>query len=181
MRATFEVSADLVAKGSPCTVDEIRAIHERTYEANANTWRDASGTPVMHVLYLDGNATIPAGGLYVPGTPVIVVFLDTMPQRSLYLASISNAPWLPGREGFERTMLVHEYGHALGLVGCGLPEIDRRGVECHSPNPESVMNADYHVSEDAAAWALEDDAYTVWRFDADDWADIRAGQALLSA
>lgn len=179
-RATFDVNDRLAAKRSAYTPEEILAIHHATYGGNHSTWRDASGTPVLHILYLDGNASTRNGGLHLLGTPVIVVFPDMLPTRSLYLVSISRAPADLGREGFERTMLVHEYGHALGLVGCGLPEVHRRGQECHTPNPASVMNADYHVSKSPVTWALDDDGSTIWRFDADDWADIRAGQARLA-
>lgn len=178
-RATVDVGGRLAPKGRPYTVEDMLAIHAASYSGDPKTWRDAEGTPVLHVLYLDGNASFPGGGVYLVNTPAIAIFLDTMPQRSVYVATISNAPLLPGREAFERTMLIHEYGHALGLVGCSLPETSRRGSECHSPNPASVMNADYHVADDPLTWALEDDGGPVWRFDADDWADIRAGQAQL--
>jgi hypothetical protein len=177
--ATFDLSASLQPHGSPYSPADILAVHERTYAGSASTWRDAAGQPILHVLYLDGNTTIPAGGLHLGLTPVIVVFPEQLPTQSLYVARISRGGALPGREMYERAILLHEYGHVLGLVGCGLPETRPHGADCHSTNERSVMFAEYNTSPDPVTWAVEDETAPMWHFDDDDWADIRAGQAAL--
>lgn len=88
---------------------------------------------------------------------------------------------MPGQDQrlVERAVLVHEYGHLLGLVDCGLPMQTPRAdpdLPCHSRNRESVMSA-LGPSRSADQWLLRDGTGPVWRFDEHDWRDIRAYQA----
>jgi hypothetical protein len=180
---TIELHGTLPARGAPYDSDTIIGIHRATYIGGRGNWRDAEGTPVLHVLYLDANYTIEAArGVALGGYPLIAIFPDQLTNLGLFVASTQVPAPLP--EGAERAILVHEYGHVLGLVGCKLPQTKERKAEdgtCHSTADSSVMHTYLHQSSDLRTWAFDDERQPVWRFDADDWADIRAGQAALTA
>ena len=177
---SIEMHGTLPARGATYTTAVLVDIHRATYTGNPVTWRDEAGTPVLQVLYVDANYTIEAArGVAPDGFPLIAIFPDQLTNLGLFVASTQVPAALP--EGFERAILVHEYGHVLGLVGCGLPEVRaHQGEPCHSGQTSSVMLPSLHQSSDLKTWALDDERQPVWRFDADDWADIRAGQALLA-
>jgi hypothetical protein len=79
----------------------------------------------------------------------------------------------------ERAVLLHEMGHSLGLVDCGLPMVRDhvdRGHPCHSSSQRSVMWWQLHENLDAA-WVMARGAEAtdpVWTFDEDDLADVAA-------
>lgn len=186
-QANITVRGTLHERGRPYAPQDIYDVHVAHQPGSDQTWRDASGTGVLHVLYLDGNSTTDEGTRVVHGTafgrqgiPLMAIFPDTLPTTSLFLASVE----LPGqsRGGFERAVLVHEFGHMLGLVGCGLPEVQPHAnaeSACHSRSDSSVMAAAVHAAADPMDWTFDDEMQPIWHFDADDWADIRAGQAAL--
>lgn len=186
--ANLTVRESLPELGRPYTTEDILALHAGHDPGSDLTWRDAEGTGVLHVLYLDGNSTDDEGARIVyglafgmGGIPLIAIFPDLLPTTSLFRASTQ----LPGQGhgGYERSVLVHEFGHMLGLVACGLPEVHPHADpedECHSRNESSVMAASMHAASDPLEWAFDDEMQPVWRFDADDWADIRAGQRALA-
>ena len=172
------VAATLSAQGAYDRAS-LLSIHAARYSGDPTTWKGADGLPVLHVLYLDGNFTErPAGGLQLTGFPLLVLFRDQVHPPAAVVGSLQVAS--PSGDGSERTALVHEYGHALGLVGCGLPELKPRQPQaspCHSIDPESVMAHGYGRSADPWTMVVEDQAHSVWRFSADDWDDIRHYQS----
>lgn len=116
----------------------------------------------LWVGYLDGQIEGGgAAGVHFFGTTVSAVFPDTFQRLELY----------------ERTVLLHEVGHALSLVnggytsprdhadptarGCG------SGRPCHSNNPDSVM----HTSAELLSLLLR--GSPPFEFDADDLADLK--------
>jgi hypothetical protein len=113
------------------------------------------GTAVLVYLYLDGYGAS-HGRVSGFGADSITIFPDTFRLYSHADGSL------------ERAVLLHETGHALGLVNHGLPmvrdHVDRsEPCLCHSSNPESVM-------------AHPDDSAHPLGFDNDDLADVRAFQ-----
>lgn len=93
------------------TVEQVRAL--------AASCRDpvASDVGVIHVLYLDGEADFSfdydlAGAAM--GTTIVVF------HAAIRRAAAEDAAWAAE---IERSTLVHEAGHVLGLVGDGAPEV----------------------------------------------------------
>ena len=164
------------------SVEDMWALHETFYPADRHTWRNDEGQAVLHVLYLAGEWLDDPGGTtvglsFVGLWPLIVLFYDRLPTTSLWFSQVE----VPGlsKDGFERSVLIHEYGHSLGLVGCGLPMTKVRHDDadpCHSTEKASVMLAYVHSNEDPALWLRGDDMQPLWQFDEHDWADIRAYQ-----
>lgn len=179
----LNVRASLRAEHENLTRDEIVILHGQLYTGDPDTWRDRGGTAVLHVLYLAGADQAQQGssvtyGIAFADRPLIAVFPDMLPSRALPQANVG----IPGdgTDGFERAILVHEYGHKLGLVGCGLPQVEDHAHPddpCHSARPSSVMWPSPQSSDDHLQWLLDDDLQPIWRFDDADWADIRAYQA----
>lgn len=185
-RPVFNVQQTIEPTDGNYTPDEILRLHLNLYSGSPTTWR-LDGEPVLHVLYLDGLTPPTEEGQLIRGLafltggfPLMAIFADEMSTTSLYGASLS----LPGQSNatFERSILVHEFGHMLGLVGCGTPEAQPHAhadSPCHSASMASVMYPSVHTSEDPLTWALDDEMQPVWRFDADDWTDIHAYQRAL--
>lgn len=173
---SIEVSESL-APASSHDLPEILDAHSRLYSGDDH-WRRGDGA-VLHLLVFDGNYTGGAFvGLHVTTLPLLVVFPETVASHSLYVMELDVGK---AQGGAVRSIISHEYGHVLGLVGCGLPETTPHGDgTCHSHAERSVMYPGVHDASDVATWALDDDMQPVWRFDADDWADIRAGQRAIA-
>ena len=120
------------------TYDEAWAIHTATYDLKARRFGQGD-TAFLHVVYLDGafeQGTVDASGVEIEG--VIFLFKDA------YMAQEYRAPG--ESRSFpavvERHVLIHELGHVLGLVNCGIPMImERENPEsrCHSRSKDSVM------------------------------------------
>lgn len=185
-RPTVSIQATLQPTDGSYSIEDILQLHRKLYSGSPTTWR-SNGEPVLHILYLDGSTPPEETGRVIrglaflrPGLPLMAIFADDLSTTSLYQASVR----LPGQSNatFERSILVHEYGHMVGLVGCGTPTVQphvHADSECHSASLGSVMYPTIHSSEDPLTWALDDEMQPVWRFDDDDWADIRAYQRTL--
>ncbi len=164
------------------TGNDILRIHRDTFD-HAGPDFGHEGQATLHVLYLDGeshNDTFQ--GIYVSdGHTAAIALLPAywVDRVPFYLEQI-----LPGNprefeSRFERAVLIHEAGHALGLVGT-IPEVTGRmdpKYPGHSTNPESVMHtAGVPLEENALIALREAGIEPVWRFDADDLADMKAFQ-----
>lgn len=180
-----EISPDHQGDWSP---EQILMQHARSYPGNWSSWK-LNDSYVLHILYLDGGLYSPGAeahgaygvSLFQGGWPLIAVFPDSFNRTNLYAVSTN----VPGQRshGYERAVLVHEYGHVLGLVNCDLPQTephDHAESPCHSALQSSVMYPGVH-NNDPLTWALDDQMQSIWRFDEQDWADIRAEQARRSA
>lgn len=112
-------------------------------EESTRSTPQAEPTAVLHVLYPAGRFEREGvAGVTIAGTGIgpVVVFLDTLRELGTQLGPI---PLAPGAvERLERATLLHEAGHAIGLVNNGLPQVrDREDKEHegHSNNTQSVM------------------------------------------
>lgn len=126
----------------------------------------AQSTAVLQVFYLAGEYAEPASGVNH--------------DSHIYLFTGADDPIVAleaTRERFERNTLIHELGHALGLVNCGIPMLTSREdaeSRCHSTNTESVMYRAASVKMEPMR--LLDDSWVPYEFDEHDLADIESFQ-----
>jgi hypothetical protein len=169
------------------TTDELVAALSPLAEA-----ANVPGAVVLHVFAVNGNVTDAptesggALGLYL-GKGITVAFMDDL-QGDFGLPGVS--PQVPQVQAFqykaERAVLVHEAGHAMGLVACGTPMVrphNDTSSPCHSHSDHSVMWKGVHQALDPA-WLQAQGVGAldyVWTFDEDDRADVRAFQAALAS
>lgn len=153
------------------------SVHQETFDAMAasNISFGAGDVAYLHVLFLNGHVSSPAGALYGLHRPgVVFVFPDS------FRSSPSRAEVLLPDEArqqrefeHERAVLIHEVGHALGLVDAGAPMLTPRSDgQGHSTNPASVMHEGTERGVSSGAATIP------WRFDQYDLADLRELQRL---
>jgi hypothetical protein len=128
---------------------------------------------VLDTVRLEGDE--PTSGLSFPGSPVVFLFPETMDLR-VRQAGLDGEEANATRAVLEAVILLHEVGHALGLVGCGIPMQAPHAdpaSSCHSANASSLMHS--KVAR-VAAWGPSDPgaAYGPFAWDADDLADLAA-------
>lgn len=126
-----------------------------------------NSTAILQIFFMDGQYEESVLGLHVRGR--IFLFLQSDPG------------WMtvgPYRERVERATLIHEAGHAMGLVNCGIPMVkphEASNSPCHSSNDRSVMSAGFHLRTDLNS--LLRDEWLPYEFDENDLADLRAFQS----
>ena len=136
---------------------------------------------LMHVLYPAG--TYEGGGaagvtISGPVLGPVVVFLDVLRELRVGtpLGPIPIGNPGPAVEVLERSTLLHEAGHAMGLVNNGLPMVKAREDhenEGHTTNPQSVMYWSVESENGLRQYLLRDQSVPD-TFDADDLADLRS-------
>jgi len=134
------------------------------------------GRVVLHVLYLDGHMAGDDGGHLTLGRSLldvgaIAVFRDT--YRGAY--RLRNDTAVPAAGEMDVHVLLHEVGHALGLVNNGVPQLHDHVDPAwpgHSKYPESVM---YHHPPMTPSGLVTGPVSTT--FDVDDLADLAAYRA----
>lgn len=122
-------------------------------------------TMVLYVLYVDGESSDEGNAIGVKYDHTsIAIFKEKI--RSGSFVGLSSA-------GAERAVLIHEFGHAIGLVDCGIPMVedhdDPEHGPCHSNNEGSVM---YYAVETSEIGLISGGPST--QFDENDIQDIRA-------
>jgi hypothetical protein len=136
-----------------------------------------NGQAVLHVVYLDGHLRSDAGDRHTLGRTLlqeglIVVFRDSYSHAYRLL---NGTEWADASGEMDRHVLLHEAGHALGLVGNGVPQV-RDHVDPHSPGhsryTESVM---YHHPPMTPRQLVTGPVSVA--FDVDDVADLAAFKA----
>lgn len=148
-------------------------------EARTRTQAHAAPVAVLHVLYPAGmHANPDAAGITISGQGVatIAVFLDRIAEFDPGAGSPIPYP-TTARHEVEKVTLLHEVGHALGLVNNGLPmarDHEDRASPGHSRNPRSVMTAAVEQMSGLREALLRDGTLPS-KFDADDRADLRLG------
>jgi hypothetical protein len=167
--------SSLPPQGGPYSLEDLQRIHRETAFFAPFGYVD-SGRAVLHVLYLDGVA---AGddaehrtlGRTLMDLGVVAVF------RSSYSSAhrIVDGDWVDATAEMDAHVLLHEVGHALGLVGNGIPQVRDHGARDspgHSRYPESVL---YHHPPMTPKQLVTGPVSTT--FDVDDLADVAAFRA----
>lgn len=163
--ATKELTVIQSSRGS-YTVDDLREMESqhRDHQPDQKT-----KTMVLYVLYLNGNYNGDDNVLGVQyGRASIAIFKRSVDAARSVAGTLFNSAEV------EKAVLVHEFGHASGLVNNGLEMVtphEDSGHPHHSTNEDSVM---YWAIENALG--LNDVTGSIPNdFDANDKADIRAG------
>lgn len=154
------------------TRDELIALDAQTIDSRKPEALGEGEAAVIHVLYLDGRYDSGEGDvLGVAFKNVAFLFRDVDEVARLIPQGPADPEVL-----VERTVLLHEIGHIIGLVNRGVPMVkdhEHATVDHHSSNPESVMWSGVDTME--AYYGLIDEGRAPpSAFDADDVADIRA-------
>lgn len=149
-------------------------------EAQTRSTAHAEPVAVLHVLYPAGTHATSANatGITISDTvnvATVTVFLDRIAE---FETGVLPTP-LPYPDDaiveIEKATLLHEVGHAMGLVNAGLPMVrphEDAANPGHSTNNRSVMWAS--VDQEAGIrQALFEDGSLPFSFDEDDRADIR--------
>lgn len=139
----------------------------RNAEDDHRDRRPSGNSMVLYVLYVDGESKERENAIGVKYGPTsVAIFKEKIRSGSLTGLSTTAA---------ERAVLIHEFGHVLGLVGCGISMVeDHKSTrpeagDCHSDNSDSVMYYAVETSEIGLISGGPSD-----QFDAKDIADICA-------
>lgn len=171
------------------TWDEIESL-----ESGARSRFTDDATAVLFMLYVDGGSEADSSdgsgrvlGAAYRGTS-IVMFKGNIRQSSSENPGLINLENKPSQLEVERAVLVHEFGHALGLVNNGLamqrphemkedpvPETEKNEGEKHSVNKSGVMFWAVESSQILDLFFLQRQPIP-WKFDADDEADVKAAR-----
>lgn len=164
------------AQGGDYDVADLERIHRETAFFGQDGYIDG-GRAVLHVLYLDGlsqgdDADHRTLGRTLIDQGVVAIF------RSAYSSAhrFGEEGWKDATSEMDGHVLLHEVGHALGLVGNGIPQVRDHGAPespGHSRYPESVM---YHHPPMTPKQLVTGPVSTT--FDVDDLADLAAFRAL---
>lgn len=155
------------------TGDDIEKLSKQTRTSRT----DAAS---LHLLWLDGSKDDPSGERVALGTThkdILIIYHEQIARDPL--ANPLEAPRI-NAELVERAVVMHEFGHALGLVGSPLPALTQRQPtpgDPHSKYRSSVMHPT--IDSYAAYTMLLDGEEPVYQFDRYDLADIAAARAAL--
>lgn len=169
----IEEQAEIPAEpGRKYSIQEIVALEEKHRDR-----RTTGNTAALYILYVAGGYSEDDGDSRVLGVAYRGTSLAIM--KGNIRDGTRNGGILgtaPEERYVERAVVVHELGHALGLVDLGTkmqrPHEDSEH-QGHSSNPESVMYWTVDTS-DILANVISGGANIPYRFDADDKADLRA-------
>lgn len=153
------------------TADGIRAA-----EKTQRDHRSGGATAALHILYLPGryqgdtDTQRVLGVAYSPSS--IAIFVDNVNEAGIPVNPLVPLPFKSA--DVENSVLVHEFGHVLGLVNLATKmvkphEATEQGQRGHSTNPDSVM---YYKVETFEIRSFTEPPPT--QFDADDISDLRA-------
>ena len=173
---TMTAPSPMAPQGGNYREGDLLRIHRREAFFGEEAGALVGDRAVLHVLYLDGrmagdDATHRTLGRTLMDAGLVAVFHDT------YAGShrVANDTASPAAAEMDRHVLLHEVGHALGLVNNGVPQLrDHMDPDFpgHSRYPESVM---YDHPPMTPAGLVTGDVST--SFDVDDLADLAAFRA----
>lgn len=125
-------SETLPARGGTWSVRDILNLDDSTQDL-----KTGGKTVVTHLLFLDGRFEEDNVIGVAIGHSTIAIFSQTIQDSCTVLNGC-----LSGTDAVFRSVLVHEFGHAMGLVHNGIPMVtdhEDKAHPGHSSNQESVM------------------------------------------
>lgn len=157
---------------------QVHSLHEKSFESELDSLYGAGDTAYLHVLYLNGHYETEEGQIArgVQLGNVLAVFPD---RADTVLASVGPyGPPNPAPEVVERSITIHELGHALGLVNLGAPMLTERiyddACRCHSTMEDSVMYGGASPESGSVLEYYQDNQWVPYKFDKYDLADLEA-------
>ncbi len=132
---------------SSWTVDDVINLYKKNHELSST-----KTSPIFYIYFLKGFSSSGQNviGFSINITPVIAIFKDVIN---------TSAVLLPVRKFIEQSTIVHELGHAFGLVNNGVPLVSSHQDTdhgSHTTNNECVM---YWLNEGAESLELFIDKY----------------------
>ena len=164
------------AFGATHSLADVLEYHVVTRDRGTREQPWSGSTFYIHVLYLDGQREETAVLGEYHGNGEITIMGDLM--VSGLGPRYGELPGGIREDQVERKSLIHEFGHAFGLVNCGIPMIrpheDPR-LPCHSNNEHSVMSYwNWTTPQENVFRSVEELANIPWTFDEDDKRDMVA-------
>lgn len=166
-------------QGGDYRPSDLARIHHRTARVIDPDLNAVGSTATLHVLFLDGTKQATDGDRLTLGTTLsaeglIVVFPDDY-TGATRLARPDQP--VSARAEMDRHVLLHELGHAFGLVGQRIPMV-RPHADAehpgHSSNPHSIMHHSPPMTPEGFVYGDRPRD-----FDTDDRADLAAFRASL--
>jgi hypothetical protein len=165
------------AQGGGYKPSDLARIHSATARVVDPDLHAVGSTATLHVLFLDGRMQASEEkrmtvGTTLSGEGLIAVFPDEY-ANAVRLTSTGQA--VPARAEMDRHVLLHELGHAFGLVGQRIPMVHPHGDGehvGHSANPQSIMHHRPPMTLEGLVYGDRPRD-----FDADDRADLAAFRA----
>lgn len=173
-QVTVVLQAGIPGKGAnhAYTWSEVNDL-EQTYRKDYSH----GSTAVLYYLYLDGKSSSDNGNALVLGAAYhgssIVMFKGNLRASSSGSGGIVSTA--PQEHYVERAVIVHEFGHELGLVNCGIPmqtPHEDPNHKCHSNDKNSVMY--WAVESSNVANIFSGGSSIPYQFDSYDKQDIAA-------
>lgn len=172
-RIEFREEAEIPAQPEKkYTLNEIVALEDEHRDL-----RTEGDTAVLYIAYVAGGYSEDAGDSRVLGIAYRGTSLAIMKGNIKEATRSSLLDVRPEEKCVERAVLVHEFGHAAGLVNLGTPMVrDHEDPQHsgHSKNPESVMYYAVENSVDLLSFFTGGCSDIPYQFDDDDKADLRA-------
>lgn len=169
----FVEEAEIPAEaGKKYTLNEIVALEDEHRDR-----KTGGDTAALYVLYVAGGSTDDGGdsrvlGLAYRGTSIAMMKGNIKDASKSGLLSTR-----PDEQCVERSVLVHEFGHAAGLVNLGAPMVSPHedgGHPGHSSNKESVMYYAVENTVDLLSLFTGGCSDIPYRYDGNDLADLSA-------
>lgn len=175
VRDPTPITVDDGSEDKVWTSQEIAELRTQVFDAGDPEVLGEDGTAYLHILYLNGHREDAGVVGFSTGT-WLVLFPDQYdPSAGADLGLPVTLP-NPAPQKVERSVLVHEVGHSLGLVNNGAPMTEERlhpddECECHSEAEDSVMYP-FTRNRRAVLEFLQDNEHTPYKLDQHDKADL---------
>jgi hypothetical protein len=141
-----------------------------------------SSQAVAFFLFVDGGSESDSGNALVLGAAYhatsIVIFLGNI--RSV--AAPANSPLggiigtAPSEGDIEQAVMIHEFGHNLGLVNNGIPMVTNHEDSSHPHHSSDQNSVMYWAVESNSVISVFGSNPVPWHFDANDKADVQAAR-----
>ena len=139
-------STEIIVPGTLSEMTKMSPYHKASWSmedvislAKSHSIPKQDGTQHFQIFFLNGYADNDPGviGFHISNTNIMALFKDVIKSTSLAVGPVDLVP-----KYVEQATLIHEMGHALGLVNNGLPMQEKHQDKehgAHCSNPDCVM------------------------------------------